>query len=467
MGQRQSKTMGGTISAVLPGSIAADLDLQPGDVVLSIDGSSLRDIIDYRFAIAESSIELLVCTAAGDMLYEIEKDPDDDLGIEFDDPLFDRIRTCNNQCTFCFVVQMPRGMRKTLYVKDDDYRLSFLYANFITLTNLEESDWQRIQTQHLSPLYISVHATDTTVRGRLLGRSTLPDVRAQIARLGALGIQVHTQVVVCPGINDGAVLGATMEDLAGLFPVVQSIGVVPVGLTRCYWNHTMPRQQTPALRCHTPAEAAQTLDMVLAYGQTYHREWGNRLVYPADEFFLLSGRDIPAAPFYDDYPQYFNGIGMTRDFLDMWASLGPDIPPAPIPSPRIALVCGTLFAPVLRQSAAHLARAGGWSMDVVAVPNQFFGEEVTVSGLLTGQDVVATLRSGRYDYLILPRTMFEYTGVYTLDEMSLSHIAHETATIAMVAGHPDELFAILQQLPPAHQTGVGGIPSAVPEELMV
>jgi putative radical SAM enzyme (TIGR03279 family) len=468
VGRRQPEPKGGIISAVVPGSIAEELELCAGDVVLAIDGVPLRDTIDYRFAIAESSMALLVRTADGETLYEIEKDPDDDLGILFDDPLFDRIRTCNNACTFCFVVQMPRGMRKTLYVKDDDYRLSFLYANFITLTNLSESDWQRLHTQHLSPLYISVHATDPVVRARLLGRPTSPDVLAQIARLGDMGIHVHTQVVVCPGVNDGAVLARTIEDLAALFPVVQSIGVVPVGVTRCRYNHTMPQQiETTALRCYTPAEAAATLDMVLAYGERYHDRLGSRLVYPADEFFLLCGREIPAAPFYEEAPQYFNGIGMTRDFLDTWARVADNFPPSPAPSPHIALVCGTLIAPVLRPLAAYLATRGGWSVEVVAVVNQFFGEQVTVSGLLTGHDVLAALPQGRYHHVILPRTMFDHTGLHTLDDMRPQHIAQETGATVTIAGYPDELVALFAQMPPAQQLESRFGSWAISEEITV
>lgn len=487
---------GGSIRRIQPGSIADDLGLRPGDVVWAVGDLRLRDVIDYRFAIADEQIELYVRGADGDVVYEIEKDPDEDLGIEFTEPLFDRLRTCNNKCPFCFLTQMPRGMRKTLYLKDDDYRLSFLYANFVTLTNLTESDWQRIEQQHLSPLHISIHATDRALRAVLLGKPDVPDVLAQIRRLGAAGITVHTQVVACPGLNDGAALHRTVRDLAALYPVVQSIAVVPVGLTKFRFARKQPptiraaiqvhetpewidtnwerqplwsdgvAQARPAidaadlgfcarlgaatdvpLRCYTPDEAAHVIDLLQPYSAHYRRELGVHLVYPSDEFYLLCGRDLPPADFYDGYPQYSNGVGMTRDFLDTWVRAHQRLP-ARLPQPaRLALVCGTLIAPTMRAVVERLVRVAGLDVQLLPVVNQFFGETVTVSGLLMGQDVVPVLRTSGCTHAILPRVMFDHKGVRTLDEYTPDGIAAEAGLQQVyIAGDPEELVRAIRAL---------------------
>jgi putative radical SAM enzyme (TIGR03279 family) len=441
---RESK--GGLVARILPGSIAEDLGLQAGDRVLAVGGHPLRDIIDYRFAIAEEQIELLVHTSSGVVACDIEKEPDEDLGIAFAEPLFDHLHRCGNACMFCFITQMPANMRSSLYVKDDDYRLSFLYGNFITLTNLRESDWERIGEQHLSPLYLSVHATDPALRAAMMGRRRIPDILAQIRRLGRLGIQVHAQVVACPGLNDGEALDRTIEDLARLHPVVQSIAVVPVGLTRCSATLPHPGRDAP-LRGYLPTEAARLVDQIMTYGNRYRRRLGVRLVYPADELLLLSNRDIPAASFYDGSPQYFNGVGMTRDFLDAWEQTMPRCPSRLVLPAPVALVCGTLIAPTIQRLVNQL-RGGGPTIQVVPVPNRFFGETVTVSGLLTGQDVTAALRStpGPYDHVLLPRAMFDHEGVRTLDDYTIKDIAREIRRPVSVIGNPEELLRFVNGL---------------------
>ncbi len=242
---------GGVVAAVAPGSIADALGLQAGDLLVAVGEQRLRDVIDYRFAIAEEQIELHVRTASGEQrVLLVEKDADDDLGLEFTEPLFDRLRTCNNKCPFCFLTQMPKGFRKTLYLKDDDYRLSFLYSNFVTFTNLSDDDWQRIERQRLSPMNISVHATDPFWRAVMLGKKEVPDVRQQIRRLGGMGIDVHSQIVACPGANDGEVLRQSVEDLIALSPTVQSIAVVPVGLTKYRFDGKRPSSIKAAIQVH-------------------------------------------------------------------------------------------------------------------------------------------------------------------------------------------------------------------------
>lgn len=480
---------GGVIAAVAPGSIAAELGLCPGDTLVSIGGLRLRDVIDYRFAIADEQIELVVRRGAEELIIEIEKDPDDELGIEFVEPLFDRLRTCNNKCPFCFLTQMPKGLRKSLYLKDDDYRLGFLYGNFVTFTNLDEEDWQRIETQRLSPQYISVHATDRALRAVLLGKPDVPDVLGQLSRLGRAGIQAHTQIVALPGINDGAVLQRSIAELADAWPVVQTIAVVPVGLTRYRFTGKRPQSirtaisihETPEwidtnwqrqplwdeaagavadlghcarqivaadvpMRCYRSDEAARVIELVEQQAAQFRRRHGVGLVYASDEFYLLAGRDLPAAAAYDGMPQYSNGIGMTRDFLDGWARAQRRLPARLAQPAELTLVCATLIAPTLQRVVDRLNRIDGLEARLLPVVNQFFGETVTVSGLLMGQDVVPALRAAGVRRALLPRVMFDHTGQRTIDEYTVERIAAESGASIAVAGEPDEVVRSVRAL---------------------
>jgi NifB/MoaA-like Fe-S oxidoreductase len=480
---------GGVIAAVAPGSIAAELGLCPGDTLVSIGGLRLRDVIDYRFAIADEQIELVVRRGAEELIIEIEKDPDDELGIEFVEPLFDRLRTCNNKCPFCFLTQMPKGLRKSLYLKDDDYRLGFLYGNFVTFTNLDDEDWQRIETQRLSPQYISVHATDRALRAILLGKPDVPDVLGQLARLGRAGIQAHTQIVALPGINDGAVLQRSIAELADAWPVVQTIAVVPVGLTRYRFTGKRPQSirtaigihETPEwidtnwqrqplwdeaagavadlghcarqivaadvpMRCYRSDEAARVIELVEQQAAQFRQRHGVGLVYASDEFYLLAGRDLPAAAAYDGMPQYSNGIGMTRDFLDGWARAQRRLPARLAQPAELTLVCATLIAPTLQRVVDRLNRIDGLEARLLPVVNQFFGETVTVSGLLMGQDVVPALRAAGVRRALLPRVMFDHTGQRTIDEYTVERIAAESGASIAVAGEPDEVVRYVRAL---------------------
>jgi len=471
----------------------------------------LRDVIDYRFAMADEQIELLVRRNDEETIYEIEKDTDEDLGIEFVEPLFDRLRTCNNKCPFCFLTQMPKGLRKSLYLKDDDFRLGFLYGNFVTFTNLKEDDWQRIEQQRLSPQYISIHATDRTLRAVMLGKPDVPDVLDQIRRLGAMGISVHAQVVALPGINDGEMLQQSIRELAALYPIVQTIAVVPVGLTKYrfegkrpqtikaaihihetpewidenwerqpLWDEAIAQGPTMApiallpsagaspiaddlianlghcsrqivstdvpMRVYRPDEAARVVDLVEAYQARFRTELGNGLVYPSDEFYLLCGREMPPAERYDGMPQYSNGVGMTRDFLDNWAKVQRRLP-SRMPRPtELTIVCATLIAPTLQRMVDRLNRIEGMQAHLLPVVNQFFGEMVTVSGLLMAQDVVPAIKASGATRALLPRVMFDHTGKRTIDEYSLERISAETGIPVAVAGEPDEVLRYVRAL---------------------
>lgn len=423
---------GGEILSVVPGGLGARVGLFPGDVVLSVNGHLLRDVIDLQFYSADDELKLLVRRpGTGERELTTVREPDEELGIEFTSPTFDGIRLCRNRCEFCFIHQMPGGMRKTLYVRDDDLRYSFLYGNFITLTNWSDEDWSRVAEQRLSPLQVSVHATDRQLRARLLGLPEVPDVMEQIQRLGELGIQVHAQIVVVPGINDGAALERSVQDLAALYPTVQSIGVVPVGLTRF---------QCRELRTMTTDEARVLLAWAAPLRRRLQRELGSRLVYPSDEVYLLAGTPVPGAGAYEGFPQLNNGIGLLRLLLDDWTRLRRRLPPALTKLGSATLVCGTLIGPTLQELARQLAAATGTNLCVLAVENAFFGPTVTVSGLLTWADVQAALTGqelGRL--LVLPRVMFDAAGGRTLDDVTLDQVCSSVGVPVITADRFSDL----------------------------
>ncbi|MDT8901202.1 DUF512 domain-containing protein [Anaeroselena agilis] len=374
----------GTICRVADDSIAAELGLRPGDALLAVNGEPVSDIIDLSFALADENVELLVARQNGEEeLFAIEKDYDQDLGLEFESAVFDRVRPCANNCVFCFVDQMPPGMRESLYIKDDDYRLSFLYGNFITLTNLSPRDFARIRRLHLSPLYVSVHATDGDLRASLLGNPRAKNIMARLRELSDSGIELHTQVVLCPGLNDGPVLERTVADLFALAPGVLSLAIVPVGLTR-------HREKCRPLRCFTPDEARAVIAAVSAWQSRCRAETGSTFVYLADEFYLAAGLPIPEYDHYDDFPQLENGVGIVRSFLAEWEETA--APKEGYATPRrIDVVCGVSASAVLAPLIAGLSLKN-LTIRLVTAVNAFFGPSVTVTGLLTGADIIAALR---------------------------------------------------------------------------
>lgn len=387
---------------MLPDSIAEELALQPGDIIRAVNGQPVTDYLAYRMAIAEECVTLDVVRGEEQALMEIEKEIDDDLGLVFTGDVFDGVRACRNRCIFCFEEQMPPGMRASLRLRDDDYRLSFLHGNFLTLTNLGDADFARIAHEHLSPLFVSVHATDVDVRRRLLQNRTAPDVVTQLRRLAEAGIEVHAQIVLCPGWNDGAVLEQTLADLAALYPTVATVGIVPVGLTA-------HRHDGPAVRAVTPADAATLLDVVARWQDALLSRLGTRQVFAADEFYLAAGAPLPAAEAYEGFPQKENGIGLARLFLDELADL--DLSQVGAPAGPLTIATGALAAPLLDALAARLQQAG-LTVEVIPVPNQLYGGGVSVAGLLTGHDLLAALRGralGRL--LLLPAVVVNADGL--------------------------------------------------------
>lgn len=416
--------MPGTVSFVHPRSLAARLGLRPGDQLLSINGHPLRDVIDVHFYGAEDRLTLVVRREGQEQTLRARRRPGEPLGLEFTRPTFDTdIRRCHNRCDFCFVSQMPRGLRPSLYIRDDDYRYSFLFGTYITLTNLTEEDWARIAEQHLSPLYVSVHATDPDLRRRLLGNPRAPDVLEQLRRLARMGIEVHTQLVLIPGLNDGPQLDRSIGDLAELYPAVRSVSVVPVGLTKFHRGGCRP---------YTPEEMARVWEQVTAWQRRLRRQLGVRFAYLTDEWYLRLGKRVPSRAAYDGLDLRENGVGLARALLDAWPRLRRDL--ARLGGPQ-TWVTGVLAAPLLASLADDFAARTGLRADVLPVPNRFFGETVTVAGLLTGQDIVAHLRDHPPEgVVVLPEVLFRGPDGRTLDEMRPEEIAAAVGREVVVRG---------------------------------
>ncbi|MCC6421144.1 MAG: DUF512 domain-containing protein [Gemmataceae bacterium] len=410
------------ITGVRPGSLAARAGVRPGDRLVSLGGRVLRDVVDLQFYQAEAEVEVRIRTADDvDDVIVFEKEIDEDLGFEFERATWDDVTLCNNNCFFCFLKGLPKGMRKSLYLKDDDYRLSFLHGNFVTLTNLEEEDWVRLEEQRLSPLNVSVHATDLALRRRMLGNPSAPDVLVQLRRLGELGLQVHSQIVLCPGVNDGEHLSRSVRDLAALYPTVQTVSVVPVGASPKLEDWSVERDGVELVR--PQAEYARALVARLRPLQReLRRRHGATIVQCSDEYYVTAGEPVPPASHYDGYPQYENGIGMVGALLEDWKRTRRRLRQRPgvLAGRRLVLGCGTLAAKVLAPLAAEFALLSGATVEVVPVSNRTFGERINVSGLLCGADYVEALAGLAADCFVLPRVSLDYFGRQFLDSMSVA-----------------------------------------------
>jgi len=416
-----------TIHGVEPGSPAAQAGVATGSLLVSVNGRAVQDPLDLRFRETARRVDLVWRDGNGaEHRARIEKPEDLSLGLEVD-PL--KMRACNNRCAFCFAHQNARGMRRALYFKDDDYRFSFLNGNFATLTNLSQADMDRILTQRLSPLYISVHATDWALRNRILGNANAPNILAQIAAFAAGRIHMHTQVVLCPGINDGEHLAKSLEDLARFHPFVETVALVPVGLTQY-------REKLPVLKSPDPEYARSLLDWAEPWRRRFLREFGTRLAFPSDEFYLLAGGPFPAGRTYEGYPQLGNGVGGSRKFLDEFRRLERRLPLAVSPVRRLAVVTGMLATPVLRGAVDRLNQIGGVTVELIPVVNEFFGGSVTCAGLLTGTDIVKAL-DGRRDRLgdaiLIPSVALKDDEDVFLDDLSLRDLGSRLGFPALKA----------------------------------
>ena len=414
------------VKNIEPNSLGARAGFCIGDRILRINGEEVRDLIDVQVNSAEDVICVEIERGPDRYEAEIERQSGEPLGLVFEDM---RLRSCNNQCVFCFIHQMPKGMRRSLYFEDDDFRLSFLHGSYVTLTNVRESDIDRIIEQGLTPQYISVHATDPELRQVMLGRTKATvDITERLRKLAANGIEMHTQVVLCPGWNDGPHLVRTVADLAAYYPAVRSVALVPVGLT----DH---RHQLVALEPVTPAKAAEYAAAAEAWGLQFKARFGERFVYAADEIFLLMGRPLPEASYYDAFPQLENGIGMSRSFLDTWDAASQRLPGRVAQAVRIGLLTGRLAEPILAPLMARLNAIENVQIDLLPIDNDFFGHGITVSGLLTGRDMAARARDGvQRDWVLLPPNCINGEGL-TLDDRTVPQLAEEVGVPLAVGGY--------------------------------
>lgn len=407
------RTYPGVILRVLEGSIAEELELVPGDKILAVNDMPLRDIIDFSFAMADEEIELLVEHADGEQeLIEFDKDYDEDFGVEFERAVFDGIRSCANHCYFCFVDMIAPDMRHSLSIKDDDYRLSFLYGNFVTLTNMGAADFERIERFHLSPLYVSVQCTNPVLRAEILRYKGAADILGQLTKLEEAGADYHTQVVLCYGLNDGEELERTIRDITERRPHALSLAIVPVGLTK-HRTDPFPLIQFDRIG------AARVIDQVEAWQQRIRAEEGRTFIYLGDEFYFLAGREVPPAEMYDGFPQLDNGIGLTRNFIEEWTAAGDGTNTMDEDS-ILVVISGTAVAPVVERLARELD-PDVQRIHVLPVINEHFGETVNVSGLLTGHDISAALRafSHSVDGVLIPASSLREGEDVFLDDMTL------------------------------------------------
>jgi putative radical SAM enzyme (TIGR03279 family) len=392
--------------------------LQAGDTLLSINGRSVEDVLDYRYHSYDARLTLeLKCPDGSVRSLRVKKDVGADLGLEFDSYLMDEARACRNRCLFCFVDQLPRGMRRTLYFKDDDARLSFLTGNYITLTNLSERELQRICDLRVSPLRVSVHATDPALRARLLGNPKAEPILPLLRRLAGAGITVHCQIVCCPGLNDGEALSQTMSDLAGLYPSVSSVSVVPVGLTK-------HRQGLPQLSPFDRERAAETAGRVERFAQDCLRECGSRIFFCADELYLKAGLPLPPDVYYEDYPQLENGVGLLRLLTEEFMAALEETEPREGSGEPVTIATGAAASETIAKLA--LAAAGKCDRikaEIIPVYNDFFGRSVDVAGLLTGGDLIAQLQDRRLGRrLLISRSMLRHGEDVFLDNVSLKDL---------------------------------------------
>ncbi|MBS4023025.1 MAG: DUF512 domain-containing protein [Dethiobacter sp.] len=408
---------GSQVESVVAGSIAEELGISPGDHIIYINGIEPGDILDWRLA---EGCEELILTVAGKngglTEYEIEKDYDESLGIVFDSPTIDAVRPCQNRCLFCFVDQLPKELRRSLYLKDDDYRLSFISGSYVTLTNLTDTDLERIMRLHLSPLYVSVHATEPELRRCLLNHNRAGLIMDVLKKLSEAGIVFHAQVVLCPGINDGMHLERTINDLYNLTSV-HSLAVVPVGLT----GH---RQGLYNLYPCDGMAAQKLLQQVKSWQLKSLKERGGRFIFASDEFYTLAGQVIPSHQEYEEYPQLENGVGLARLLYNDWEAWQNRLPPSLAKETTATVVTGVSAGHYLEPIVNRLNEIKNLTLRLVLAANTFFGGHVTVAGLLTGHDILASLENHmQAGTVYLPRVMLRegknlFLDGYTVDELS-------------------------------------------------
>lgn len=440
------------IKEVYPGSIAEELEIEPGDVLLSINDQSIEDVFDYRYMIKDEYIEVLIRKPDGEeWVLEIDKDYDDDLGIEFENELMSDYRSCSNKCIFCFIDQMPPDMRETLYFKDDDSRLSFLQGNYITLTNMKEKDVDRIIKMQLAPINISVQTTNPELRCKMLHNRFAGEKLKFLDKLYEGHVEMNGQVVCCKGVNDGKELERTMDDLAKYLPFMRSVSVVPAGITKY-------REGLYPLELFTKEEAGVIIDMIESRQKKYYEEYGLHFIHASDEWYITADREFPEEERYDGYIQLENGVGMMRlfitEFTDALEELknGSRYPKLREELKRtVTIATGKLTYSTIHLFADQLMEAfPGLQIHVYAIRNDFFGETITVSGLITGQDLNAQIKEHQKennlgDTLIIPCNMLRTGERVFLDDWTVEDVEKslDMRIVPIEAGGGDFIEAIL------------------------
>lgn len=390
------------VNGVKKNSLCEAKGIKAGDELLKINGNEIMDVLDYDFYMAEQNITLTFKCIDGK--FRVVKTKNSDCGLEFETYLMDKQQHCKNKCIFCFIDQLPKGLRPSLYFKDDDSRLSFLFGNYITLTNISEHEIQRIIDMHISPVNISVHTMNPELRVKMMKNKNAGESLKIIKRLADAGIKMNTQLVLCPGINDGTELRRSIEELSALYPSVQSIAAVPVGLTKF-------RDGLEQIEPYNKKTAGETIDIIEEYSNKFRKDFGIGLCYPADEFFIKAERELPSADYYDGYPQLDNGVGLVRSFYDDFLDEMEYCNAKPTHK-KVTLATGTDFYPYLFKLCKKAEEKYGIEIQVKKIINKFFGETITVSGLVTGIDLFEQLKDCDLgEYLLLPSGMIsDYTN---------------------------------------------------------
>jgi putative radical SAM enzyme (TIGR03279 family) len=410
------------ISGVGEGSIAQEAGIEAGDRLISMNGQPIGDVFDYRFLSAEEEVLLEVCKPDGEVLQvEIEKDEWEDIGLSFEKPLLDDEKSCRNNCIFCFIDQLPKGMRPSLYYKDDDARLSFLYGNYITMTNMKQEELERIVRYRMSPVNISVHTTNPQLRVSMLNNRFAGDLLPKMRYLAEQGILLNAQIVLCRGVNDAEELDKTLADLAELMPALNSISIVPVGLTRF-------RSGLPVLQPFDRDSALSVIQQAGRWQELFLKTTDSRKVYLSDEWYLMSGKELPDYSHYEDFPQIENGVGMAASFLQEFDEALSRRRKKNV-NRTVSLVTGVLAGGIITEAAHRAVKSfPGLKIFVYPIENHFFGNTVTVTGLLTGTDILEQLRGKPLgDMLLLPSNMFRAGTEIFLDDLSMDEISHELA----------------------------------------
>ncbi len=419
-----NKSKGHLIKKILPGSIAEEFELAPGDRLISINGHEIEDIFDYQFYAEDTYIEILIEKPDGEQwILEVDKEEDEDLGIEFDNGLMDEYRSCHNKCIFCFIDQMPKGMRDTLYFKDDDSRLSFLQGNYVTLTNMSDHDLDRIIQYHLSPINISFQTMNPELRCKMLNNRFAGEALKKVDRLNEAGIEMNGQIVLCKGVNDGEELAFSIREMMRYIPNLQSVSVVPVGLSK-YRDGLFP------LEPFTREDAREVLSTIHHYQNESYQKYGNHFIHASDEWYILAGEELPQEENYDGYLQLENGVGMMRLLLNEFEEAVKELQEKisagilDFSSREISMATARLAYPFIRDMAARMMEmVPGLMIHVYEIRNDFFGEMITVSGLLTGQDLIAQLTGKELgEALYLPQNVLRSGEEVFLDDVTVTEM---------------------------------------------